>query len=172
MKITYFLRGLGTGILVTALVLCIGYRQQDSQESVVERARELGMEFPEKTPDALVEPSVTPETAVSGSAAVGKMTEKPTSKPTARPKAKATAKATPGQEKASSAKTRTFTVRSGLLSSSVAREMKEAGIIQDDEALDDYLEKSGLARKVRAGRYEIPVGASYEEIAHIITRQD
>lgn len=170
MKITYFLRGLGIGILITALVLCIGYRQQDSEESVVERARELGMEFPEKTPDSLVEPTATPETTVSGSAAVPdeKMTEEPTTKPTAKP----TAKATPKQNHTTSGKTRSFTVRSGLLSSSVAREMKEAGIIKDDEALDEYLEKSGLARKVRAGKYEIPVGASNEEIARIITRQD
>lgn len=182
MKIKYFLRGLGIGILVTALVLCIGYRKLDSEESVVERARELGMEFPEKTPDSLVEPTATPETVVSGPAAmvteepVEEKTEKPTAKPTqkATPKvtAKVTAKATPKPDNTASGKTRTFTVRSGLLSSSVAREMKQAGIIEDDEALDEYLEKSGLARKVRAGKYEIPVGASYEEIARIITRQD
>lgn len=67
---------------------------------------------------------------------------------------------------------REFTVRGGLLSSSVAREMKEAGIINNADAFDEYLEKSGNAKKVRAGTYKIPKGASYEQIARIITRQD
>ena len=50
MKKKYFLRGLGAGILITALILSIGYRKQDSGETVVQRAKELGMVFPEKTP--------------------------------------------------------------------------------------------------------------------------
>ena len=52
MKKKYFLRGLGAGILITALILSIGYRKQDSGETVVQRAKELGMVFPEKTPQA------------------------------------------------------------------------------------------------------------------------
>lgn len=183
MKMKFFLRGLGIGILVTTLVLCVSYRKQNSDQSVVERARELGMEFPEKSPETMLPPSASPEMAISGSAvaitpeqpqvtpitqvspspAPAAATVQPqyvTPKPVVQPKATA------------ERKTRTFTVRSGLLSSSVAREMKAAGVIADDEALDDYLEKSGLARKVRAGKYKIPVGASYEEIARIITRQD
>ena len=62
-----------------------------------------------------------------------------------------------------------FTVESGLLSSSVAREMKKAGIIADDTAFDHYLVENNLGRKVIAGTYELTVGASYEEIAKIIT---
>lgn len=194
MKIKIFLRGLGIGILVTTLVLCVSYRKKNSDSSIVERARELGMEFPEKTPEALLQPSASPNVAVSGAAA-DRMTEQPkeapssepeasvtqppqsatavpTVKPTAKPTAKPTVKPTAKPKKTADKNTRTFTVRGGLLSSSVAREMKAAGVIEDDDALDDYLEKNGLARKVRAGTYKIPVGASYEEIAKIITRQD
>lgn len=184
MKMKFFLRGLGIGILVTTLVLCVSYRKQNSDESVVERARELGMEFPEKTPEALLPPSASPEMAISGSA-VAITPEQPQVTPiaqispspapvaaTVQPQGNATAQPAQNPKVTDQRKTRTFTVRSGLLSSSVAREMKAAGVIADDEALDDYLEKSGLARKVRAGKYKIPVGASYEEIARIITRQD
>lgn len=176
MKIRFFLRGLGIGILMTTLVLCVFYRTQNSEGSIVERARKLGMEFPEQTADPLINPTASPEVtsaataepAVETAAATDvpvqpsaptqppAETEKPVEQPTAKPDAR---------------KTHTFTVRGGLLSSSVAREMKAAGVIEDDEALDEYLEKNGLARKVRAGKYKIPVGASYEEIAKIITRQ-
>lgn len=184
MKMKFFLRGLGIGILVTTLVLCVSYRKQNSDQSVVERARELGMEFPEKTPETLLQPSASPEMAISGSAVAStpeqpQVTQvaqvSPSPAPVAatiQPQQSVTAKPVEKPKATDGRKTRTFTVRSGLLSSSVAREMKAAGVIADDEALDDYLEKSGLARKVRAGKYKIPVGASYEEIARIITRQD
>ena len=46
MKLKYFLRGLGVGMVVTALVLCIAYRNSSSGKSVVEQAKELGMVFP------------------------------------------------------------------------------------------------------------------------------
>ncbi len=181
MKIKYFLRGLGVGILVTTLVLCISYRKQDTDYSVVERAKKLGMEFPEKTPAPLLSPSASPDTAVSGAAvkkedkepdATAEATVSPTPAPTAKPTPEPTAKPTKKPKNTATGKGRTFTVRGGLLSSSVSREMRQAGIIKDSDAFDEYLEKNGLARKVRAGTYKIPTGASYEQIARIITRQD
>lgn len=192
MKMKFFLRGLGIGILVTTLVLCVSYRKQNSDQSVVERARELGMEFPEKSPETMLPPSASPEMAISGSAvaitpeqpqvtpitqvspspAPAAATVQPQGNATVQPQGNVTPQPVEKPKVTDERKTRMFTVRSGLLSSSVAREMKAAGVIADDEALDDYLEKSGLARKVRAGKYKIPVGASYEEIARIITRQD
>lgn len=158
MKKKYFLRGLGVGVLVATLVLCISYRSQDSEQTVIQKAKELGMVFPEKTPDTILKPSSTPGETASGTAA--KATNDVTKEPTAKPK------------DTKSGNVHTFTVRSGLLSSSVAREMKEAGIIKDADAFDEYLEKSGMGRKVLAGKYKIPIGASYEQIAKIITRQD
>ena len=48
MKLKYFLRGLGTGIILAALILCISYRSgKSSEKSVVDQAKELGMIFPE-----------------------------------------------------------------------------------------------------------------------------
>uniref|UniRef100_UPI003FF0574E hypothetical protein n=1 Tax=Eubacterium sp. TaxID=142586 RepID=UPI003FF0574E len=75
----------------------------------------------------------------------------------------------PKETQKPSGKTRSFTVRSGLLSSSVSHELKEAGFIKNADKFDHYLEKSGLAKKLIAGDYKIPVGASQEEVARIIT---
>lgn len=180
MKKKYFLRGLGAGILITALILSIGYRKQDSGESVVQRAKELGMVFPEKTPDATatasgsaVEVTATP---ADTSEASPKQSQSPTADTTKKPDAKPTATSTkedkPKPTAGNSTGKRKFTVRDGLLSSSVAREMKEAGIIKDADAFDKYIEKSGMARKIRTGTYKIPVGASYSQIAKIITRSE
>ena len=129
MKLKYVLRGLGIGILFTALVLCISYRSENSDSSVIERARKLGMEFPEKTPDTLLNPTESPDTVVSGQA-VRTPTATPgkTGTPTATPTSKTTSKPTAKPTEEPTGKIHTFTVRSGLLSSSVSREMKEAGI--------------------------------------------
>lgn len=197
MKLQYFLRGLGVGIVLTAIVLCISYRVNGNQGvDVVEEAKKLGMVFPEgtqapertkepeisqtATPAAITEPedSAEPEKNVisSGAGVTGEAEDKTEDKKTAKPKstAKPTAKPTkePAKENTSSSKSgKKFTVRSGLLSSSVAREMREAGIIKDADAFDEYMEKSGYGRKIRSGTYYIPSGASYSEIAKIITRQ-
>ena len=162
MKMRYFLRGLGVGVLLATLLLCISYRGQNSENSIIKQAKELGMQFPEKTPDTLIQPSATGQ-------AVAVQSKKPVR--TKTPDSTAAQKATkePKETQKPSGKTRSFTVRSGLLSSSVSRELKEAGFIKDSDKFDHYLEKSGLAKKLIAGDYKIPVGASQEEVARIIT---
>lgn len=64
-----------------------------------------------------------------------------------------------------------YTVKAGSTSTMIAQEMKAAGVIDSVEAMDDYMTKSGLSRKIQPGDYTIPEGASYEEIARIITGQ-
>ena len=195
MKVKYFLRGLGTGIILTALVLCISYRSENKDSSVVEQAKELGMVFPAGTkepPDMTAMPEKTAPVpsqksasgvGITGEEPVREPSAKPVNSPKVRPTEKSTVTATPKPTVAATQKPavtaspvalkgKKFTVRGGLLSSSVAREMKQAGIIKDADAFDEYLEKNGYGRQVRAGTYQIPKGASFKEIAQIITRQD
>ncbi|MFR1027779.1 MAG: hypothetical protein ACLSD6_00205 [Clostridium sp.] len=68
MKMRYFLRGLGVGVLLATLLLCISYRGQNSENSIIKQAKELGMQFPEKTPDTLIQPSAAPSQAATGRA--------------------------------------------------------------------------------------------------------
>ena len=145
MKMRYFLRGLGVGVLLATLLLCISYRGQNSENSIIKQAKELGMQFPEKTPDTLIQPSAAPSQAATGQA-VAVQSKKPVR--TKTPDSTAAQKATkePKETQKPSEKTRSFTVRSGLLSSSVSRELKEAGFIKDADKFDHYLEKSGLAK--------------------------
>ena len=204
MKYKYFLRGLGVGLILSALILCISYRSSrpDSNESIVDQAKELGMVFPQGTqPPGLVDeavPTATPTPAPtrnsSGAGVTGEDTAQPevaaaspkvavspeptpesaaksTPKPTSRPKKTVKPKSTAKPASSGSGGTGVeFKVRGGLLSSSVAREMKAAGIIQNDKKFDEYLVKGGYATKIREGVYRIPAGASYEQIAKIITR--
>ena len=71
-----FFRGLGIGMVLTALILCIFYRH-DSEVDIIRKAKQLGMVFPS------VE-SASVESAVSEQAK--QPTPIPTVKPTARPR--------------------------------------------------------------------------------------
>ncbi len=58
----------------------------------------------------------------------------------------------------------------GSDSNTCARVLRESGVVVDGADFNRYLVNSGLDRKVRSGTKQIPKGASYEEIASIITR--
>lgn len=69
----------------------------------------------------------------------------------------------------SSRKTVTITIYSGDGSQTVSKRLKEAGIVEDAREYDRYLCENGYERRLRVGNFEIPVDASDEEIAKIIT---
>lgn len=107
MKRKYYLRGLGTGILVTALILIIasGQKETMTDEEVKARAKELGMvestllsdlanQTPAAEPETMADPAATaePETAEKATpepAAEPETTAEPTPEPTAEPEATA-----------------------------------------------------------------------------------
>ena len=48
MKLKYYLRGLGTGILFATIILFISYSYKMSDSQIKKRAAELGMKYPDK----------------------------------------------------------------------------------------------------------------------------
>lgn len=175
MKVKWFLRGLGAGIVLTALLLCITYRNVQKDTNVIQQAKSLGMVFPENAaasappvPTPPVPPESVSEAAVSGTVVDADESE---ADKEARKKLEQSKKDISSASNYQGGR-KTFVVRNGLLSSSVAREMAEQGIIDDADAFDEFIEKNGYGRKVRSGTYKIPNGADFETIAKIITRQD
>ncbi len=61
-------------------------------------------------------------------------------------------------------------VSRGTGSRSVCNQLAEAGLIEDAAAFDQYLIDSGYSKRISAGTFEIPKGASDEEIAKIISK--
>ena len=184
MKSKWFLRGIGIGIIVTALLLCITYRSSSEDNNVIKQARELGMVFPkEETTDTKAEaekmaqevkdnPASKPAVSAVSKSAVGTDTKVSNEKDKkAKKKLEDSKKDIKNASAFQKGKT-TFVVRNGLLSSSVAREMEEAGIIDDAKDFNAYLVDNGYGRRIRSGTYKIPEGADFSTIAKIITRQD
>ena len=215
MKLKFYLRGLGIGIVVTALIMGIGMkdRRPMTDAEIKAAALKLGMvesdslklsdlpregetaepsPSPEGEPTSLptvesgqgqegedipqggepTEPTPTPDAEpTEPSSSPDAETTEPTSTPTAEPTPTPDTEpeSTPDQS-FGSAETITVIISRGTGSGTVCRQLEEAGLIEDAAAFDQYLIDGGYSKRISAGTFEIPVGASEEEIAKIISR--
>ncbi len=221
-RLKYYLRALGIGIIVTALLM--GYSQkppQMSDEEILRRAAELELEGqrevladlatatpePENslesdaaisaestaspvpgptvepaagtTPKPMVDPgaSATPKpTAESAVSPTPKPSEEPvassTPKPTEEPAVSPTPKPTeePTVSPAPAGDVAILVISRGESSMTVSRNLQELGLVEDYRAFDRFLCDNGYDHSISTGTHEIPLGATYEEIAGIICK--
>ena len=67
--------------------------------------------------------------------------------------------------------TATITVKRGMQSSTVARELEEKGIIKSASDFDNYLNKKGYSTKICVGTYSVKSSDSYETLAKILMKK-
>ena len=197
MKIRYYLRGLGLGILFTAVFFLIGDKsgQTMSDEMIKERARELGMmestvladiqtSSAEETSDedvaveetsleetsaedATVEETSLEETSVED-ATVEETSLEETSAEDASVEETSVEETT--VENAEETTVISIVVNKGEGSDTVSRHLYEAGLIDDAQAYDKYLMQNGYDRQIGAGEHLIPTGSDWETIAKLLCR--
>lgn len=221
----FYLRGLGIGILVTAVIMGIASSRdrQLTDEEIKERARELGMVesvvlsdmaspavsaapspspkesptlspkpevspspspavSPTSSPEADKSPSSSPETDVSPSpspvvspASSPEADKSPSPSPESEPSAlpESSPEDSPGASPdvipPAASETVSITIRSGQSSVAVSKLLEEAGLVESASAYDKYLCDNGYDNRIKSGTHEIPIGATEEEIALIIT---
>lgn len=208
MKLKYYLRGLGIGILITTVILSLAGigRKNMTDEEVVKRAKELGMvestllsDLPDQTKAEEVSPtepetsepetSLQPETSEQENSAKPEAGPEP-EEPDSTPETPAAPEETPmtpeetsvapeetpvspenGNPDTPAGETVTLVIGRGESSTTVSKNLKKAGIVEDAAAFDRFLCNNGYDKKIITGTYEIPYGASEEEIAKIITRK-
>ena len=138
------------------------------------------------TPKPMVDPgaSATPKpTAESGASATPKPTAEsavsPTPKPSEEPVASSTPKPTeepavsptpkpteePTVSPAPAGDVAILVISRGESSMTVSRNLQELGLVEDYRAFDRFLCDNGYDHSISTGTHEIPLGATYEEIA-------
>ena len=172
MKLKYYLRGLGIGMIVTALILGISFSNRQDQTSQImtddqirERAAELGMvDSSELTLAALQNSAKQP---TEGTAEETTQTQEQNN---IEAEPETTVPAEPEVTEAPQrTQTASITIQRGDDSGSASRRLYEAGLVENAKAFDNYLCNNGYSRSINPGTYEIAPGASEEEIAKIIT---
>ena len=177
MKLKYYLRGLGIGILVTAVIMGVtqGSRKETlSDREIRERAAALGMVEPgnsladleaAETPAATEIPEAI-ETPVATEIPEAIETPAATEAPAATPEVTARPTQKPAEEEEGSSYT--FEIQAGDSSYQVAYRLQQAGLVADARDFDNYLCSKGYDRKLKTGSYEIPETATEEEISEIL----
>ncbi len=222
MKLQYYLRGLGIGIVVTALIMGLTGREPLplTDAEIKAKAAELGMvepgavRLPAQTdePDSDEEPSqVSGEEEPASPQALG--SEEPDITSTIVPTGEsgefltASGEENPGEGREGSSEaesgdgeeppeagepsddadtntaseiedtpaageeeTVSVTIRAGTGSAAVCKQLEEAGLIENAHSFDRYLIDNGYSKKISIDSFEIPVGATEDEIAKIITK--
>ncbi len=187
MKLKYYLRGLGIGIIITTIILSIASGKDSksmSDEEVVARASELGMVMEEKNDGlfgANTESTETEETQTSQikearTEVKETETQETESKETESRESETEVKETESGEPQTEEKqteeteveTYTLVVQPGEVCRNVCEKLAAAGIVDDAEVLRKYLSEKNIADFISVGTYEVPMNASMEDIAAIL----
>ena len=181
MKLKYYLRGLGVGIVVTAVILTIANHlgNKMSDEDIIKRAAKLGMVM--KEDESLFPPTepetTTPEPTSSSPAEQDTTAVKPAEPETTTPEPTTPEPTTPEPTTPVPAEpqtsgvvihTATITVTSGMYSEAVSQRLEEAGIVKNWREFNEYLTSNGYAERLQTGTHSFNSEMDFNEIAEIL----
>lgn len=153
MKLKYYLRGFGLGIILTAVIMIIvthSNRNNLSNAEIINKAESLGMVMSDQS-------SKTKDTN-KGSTIKQQIKDEETNQTTTPEPAEQ-----PLQEFVS------VVIQRGEVSDTIAAKLQQAGLVQDAKVFNKYLTDNKFDGNLLTGTFNIPKGATQEEIAKILT---
>ncbi|MFT4143799.1 MAG: hypothetical protein QM644_05030 [Mobilitalea sp.] len=183
MKLKYYMRGLGIGILLATLILSISNTKENLTDAeIIARAEKLGMvmedeidnnlkevikkpsitQEPEATPDISITPAPTPAISVTPALTVTPIV---TLEPTVTSAPSVT-------EQPEVAKLVTFEIQKGMSSNKVSKLLQEIGLIEDAKDFNEYLIDENKVSVIQVGTYELPENCTYDDIVNAITKKN
>ena len=199
MRLKYYLRGLGLGILVSTLFLMLSIQLHGgimTDERVIARAKELGMVIPDDgetdtpplesestQPDDTAQDNEQPDDATQNDARPDDAAQDDAAQDNAQPDDATSDDAVQNDgaqdgitpENAAQGDDAQgdiiFTVADGEVCRTAAEKLLACGLIEDVDAFRKYMSAHDYDGLIREGTYRIPVGADADTIAKIITAQ-
>ena len=175
MKLKYYMRGLGIGILLTTIIFVLsGYNKGLTDEEIKEKAAELGMVWKDQRDnsdegsldkvleDILADKDPTPEPTIEPTP---EPTPEPAPEPTEEPAAEL-----PVEDSEDVSKEVLITITKGMSSDDVSRVLYEAGLIDSAYAFNRYIISKGKSTVISYGSFNISIGATYDEIIDVIVK--
>lgn len=182
MKLKYYMRGLGIGIILATLILTIGGRKVSlSDQEIKRQAAKLGMVMAEDTDNNLntiindkkPTETITPtQKPAADKAAALTPTLKPTMSPAPTRKAEKKPKQKTENNQKSTAKAQnkvTFTIKEGMSSCKIAKLLQKKGLIDDPDKFNAYIVKRGKEDVINVGTFEITGKPDYDTLLNMIT---
>ncbi len=183
MKLKYYLRGIGIGMIVTAVLFMLGGAgtKPMSDAEIIKRAKDLGLVentvlkdlAQEKETDKIKEPLSEQETEIS------EEESEEISEPVSEEQI-ADAEGNSAQETGSEGTSESdevieefvvIHIISGDSSVSVSQKVFEMGLVESAKEFDTFLCANGYERILAVGQHEVKKGATMQEIADALTRR-
>ena len=184
MKLRYQMRGLGIGVIVTALLMGVATGEKIPLSDAEIRAKALELGMVESDSLRLTDlQNVQPPSEPSGTQPSGEETLPSDSgdgpedarEPGTAPEGEETSESGDGPEDTrepgadQEGEPVIIVIEAGLDSYSISKMFEEAGLVEDASVFDQYIYSLGHSRYIQVGTYEISPGTDMEEIAKIIT---
>lgn len=192
MRLKYYLRGLGLGIIFAVIIMMIGFhdnKQSMSDTEIIEKAKTLGM-VEAKNISGTVADEYNSEKTDSSAANSDASSQKAETEQDSQMQDSQTAQEDTQQEDtqqedtqpAADAKqetvepqdavtTHTISVTSQDTCRTIAEKLKALNLVDDAEQFRIYMGQKGADHFIADGEHVIPQGASYDDIITILTQK-
>lgn len=192
MRLKYYLRGLGLGIIFAVIIMMIGFhgnKQSMSDTEIIEKAKTLGMveaknisgtvadEYnSEKTDSSATNSDASSQKAEieqdsqmqDSQTAQEDTQQEDTQQEAAQPAADAKQETVEPQDAVT---TYTISVTSQDTCRTIAEKLKALNLVDDAEQFRIYMGQKGADHFIADGEHVIPQGASYDDIITILTQK-
>lgn len=180
MKLKYYLRGMGVGVIVTTVILMIifSFHKQEtlSDDQIRERAAALGMVMADEVSDSgkLSDtlPDDTPDTASDQTSSIVETQDDKEDNKKDDKKDTSDDKSETKKNDVETVEQIELSIVGGEYSDDVCKKLKRAGVIDDADDFNKYLSKGGYDSLIQPGTYIIPKDADYDTIIRLITERN
>ena len=192
MKLRYYMRGLGIGVIVAAVLMGIalgGDKEKLSDAEIMARAKELGMvessvladlgkekepQLPQQSQEMEENTDQPKQSEEVQEGSIDKPEQSIESQEGSIDQLKqneSEQNQNPSSEQDTEDEYVTLVIERGESSVSVSRSLAQLGLVESAKAYDRYLCENGYDKLIRVGTHKIKVGSTEEEIAEIISRK-
>ena len=183
MKLKYYLRGLGIGIIITTLILMIAYSGKEAKltdAEIIARAEALGMVMKEEplfsntesnkdkevvASEVTTEQDTTTEQVLTTENEGGSELE---TEIVLESESETEDAIVETETTVQTSETYHLIIPSGSVPRLICNELEEQGVIESASSLRAYLVEVGYATSIKVGEYEIPYGATNDEVYKIL----
>lgn len=166
MKLKYYLRGMGIGIIVTTIILAISFSRREvkiSDEDIMTRAAVLGMVMPTEDENTAADAELKTGGGLDTDTEEESETENAAG-------AEADTESAPETDAERELQTDIYrlVIHRGDVCRAICDVLAENNLVDDAEEFCDYLTSLGYASSISAGDYDIPYSLTMEEVAQVI----
>ena len=186
MKMKFYLRGMGTGVIITALVFMVAfavYQPKMSDAEIETAAAKLGMVKESSSSNSSKTDSDSSKTdSTTKTNADGSKTTTTTVKAASDSSSDTSKSSTENAGTSDSSDTSqnsataynagdmvSVAITGGESSTTVAQNLYNSGLVDNADSFDSYLDSNGYDNSIRPGTYQIKKGSSYSDIAGAIS---